>query len=176
MERLSGEVVDRLDEMVRRSETAFDDAAVVMGARKLRFTHWYDRVLSSVGLLVGSDRLLFGEGVYDATDHAGRVFVLTDRAAIVVSLESVDGDVAVWEVTAVPRGSVTSITVSTEMGANTELRQNRTWPGMVTLTIHYDSLDTPVVVHAAGFDRFDSTKKAPVLELLEAIRDDLAKH
>lgn len=174
MASFDSSTVNSIHNLVCEIDSPFEEVAVLPGERKMRYALWYDRILSSLALIVGEGEALFGHGAYDPKTSTGRIFLITDRLATLVTIKQVNADKAECEISAFSRSSITSIALESETGVSAEGRQSRTWPGDVTLTIRYDSIQEPVVVHALGYDKFDQAKTAPVLVLLNTVREDLA--
>lgn len=142
-----------------------------------RYAHWYGTLLSTLTLLVGTNKLVYTQSAHD--DDAGTVTFALFTAQRVIDVrvtgvgENSENAPAV-STRVVPRSTLTSLAVTTSLPIDVEGTAEYAWPGNVEIRATYAGLPDTVLLRGPGAISRDPQVPAPILLLLEGLQQDLS--
>lgn len=75
----------------------------------------------------------------------------------------------------VSRAAIRSLRITASERCDVKGSSRYAWPGEVTIEATYAGLDAPISVSGPGIGRNSVDDPAPILRLVDALRDDLAR-
>lgn len=168
----SREAMDRIDTMLREDH---EFRAVPLTDRG-KYRSWYALTLGALASVAGEDEVVFACTLHDSAADTADFIVFTSRLVTVAKVQAASSEEPAVAFRTVSRRSLRAMSISVDSRHDVEHAERiaRTWPGIITFTLEYSTLEAPLTFSGPAAHPYRDSAPAPAAVLLAGLRTDLA--
>lgn len=140
------------------------------------YASWYARLLTTLTLIVGSEKIAYAQTDYDTAAGTVRFLIfLADTFTVtdVTGLRSDSDANPEVKTRTFPRNSLESFDMESSLRIDVDGSRRHAWPGDIQILASYRDAGA-IEIHGRGYDPYHPEQVAPLVELIDSLRSDLA--
>lgn len=138
-----------------------------------RYQPWYAKLLSSIALLCGNEKVVFAYSDYEPEATDVRIVVFTNHLVLIGDIEpAIDGAPAIR---AIPRRALREMKLSSSDQIDARDRRSLEWPGVLDLVLTYEGLGGSIEIVQNGANAYSVNEPSAIVSLIGNLSIDLAQ-